>query len=521
MKKLYKTSLTIIKFVFITALLIVPDALYCQGVGIGNANFVADPSSILELKSITQGVLIPRMTTAQRNDINPAAEGLLIFNTVTKTYDYYSAVVPAGWKSIDATVVTNANLTGEITSVGNAAILGSFTSASLSTALTDETGTGTSVFSVAPTFTGVPLAPTAVVGTNTDQLATTAFVLANTDGYSSVNSTSVEYATSQDYELVPDMTVTPSLGTYAVNFNSQCDVSGGIRTETITTASLKIDVGLIIADIAVLDPDPAATVPALALANVTIEPGFIDVGGAISVDGKIILDGLDQENPVFVFRAFTSIGVLAGAEIELINGAKSSHVFWVGASFGMGASAIFKGTVCTPGIITVGVGCTVDGRLLSEAGAIGFGGSISIPADSPPDDIDMRGVASFVLFSGGGILTNAGASVYTGNVGTGAGAITSFNLATVTGTIFYPGPTLTSFPVYHQASFSIFKNADAIVYSERHSIPGATSSIINLHAIVTVNGGDVITVKWKTDALVSDGKTVAVTNRVLTLINVR
>jgi len=51
-----------------------------------------------------------------------------------------------------ATVTTNANLTGHVTSVGNAAVLGSFTSLQLSTALTDETGTGAAVFATSPTF---------------------------------------------------------------------------------------------------------------------------------------------------------------------------------------------------------------------------------------------------------------------------------------------------------------------------------------------------------------------------------
>jgi len=51
-----------------------------------------------------------------------------------------------------ATVTTNANLTGHITSTGNATILGSFTSAQLATALTDETGTGANVFANTPTL---------------------------------------------------------------------------------------------------------------------------------------------------------------------------------------------------------------------------------------------------------------------------------------------------------------------------------------------------------------------------------
>jgi len=50
------------------------------------------------------------------------------------------------------------------------------TSAQLAAALTDETGTGSVVFSVSPALTGTPTAPTATVGTNTTQIATTAFV---------------------------------------------------------------------------------------------------------------------------------------------------------------------------------------------------------------------------------------------------------------------------------------------------------------------------------------------------------
>ena len=62
---------------------------------------------------------------------------------------------------------------------GVATFLGTPSSANLLAAVTDETGTGSLVFSASPTFTGVPAAPTAAAGTNTTQIATTAFVLAN------------------------------------------------------------------------------------------------------------------------------------------------------------------------------------------------------------------------------------------------------------------------------------------------------------------------------------------------------
>ena len=66
-----------------------------------------------------------------------------------------------------ATVTTNANLTGAVTSVGNATSLGSFSSANLLAALTDETGTGSAVFATSPTLVTPALGtPSALVGTN-------------------------------------------------------------------------------------------------------------------------------------------------------------------------------------------------------------------------------------------------------------------------------------------------------------------------------------------------------------------
>jgi hypothetical protein len=59
---------------------------------------------------------------------------------------------------------------------GVATFLGTPSSANLASAITDETGTGYVVLSASPTFSGTPLAPTAGAGTNTTQIATTAFV---------------------------------------------------------------------------------------------------------------------------------------------------------------------------------------------------------------------------------------------------------------------------------------------------------------------------------------------------------
>lgn len=64
------------------------------------------------------------------------------------------------------TILTNANLTGAITSAGNATSLGSFTSANLSGALTDETGSGLAVFGTGPILNTVDARGTWTTGTS-------------------------------------------------------------------------------------------------------------------------------------------------------------------------------------------------------------------------------------------------------------------------------------------------------------------------------------------------------------------
>jgi hypothetical protein len=69
---------------------------------------------------------------------------------------------------------------------GVATFLATPSSANLFSALTTKTGnTSSIVFADSPTFTGTPAAPTAAAGTNTTQIATTAFVTTANTKYSS------------------------------------------------------------------------------------------------------------------------------------------------------------------------------------------------------------------------------------------------------------------------------------------------------------------------------------------------
>lgn len=78
MKKIFFLLLTIL---FITI-------GYAQSVGIGTIN--PDASAKLDISSDKTGVLVPRMTTTDRNRIVNPAKGLLVFDSTTNNFWFYN-----------------------------------------------------------------------------------------------------------------------------------------------------------------------------------------------------------------------------------------------------------------------------------------------------------------------------------------------------------------------------------------------------------------------------------------------
>lgn len=68
-----------------------------SGVSISAVNAVADPSAILDIASTTKGLLIPRMTAAQRDAIPSPANGLLVFDSLSNSFWFHGF---AGWAQI-------------------------------------------------------------------------------------------------------------------------------------------------------------------------------------------------------------------------------------------------------------------------------------------------------------------------------------------------------------------------------------------------------------------------------------
>lgn len=70
--------------------------LMAQNVGINATGALPDPKAMLDISSTSSGLLIPRMTTVQRDAIASPTVGLQVFNLTTNTLDIYRGT---GWES--------------------------------------------------------------------------------------------------------------------------------------------------------------------------------------------------------------------------------------------------------------------------------------------------------------------------------------------------------------------------------------------------------------------------------------
>lgn len=64
--------------------------LLSQNVAINSTGAAPNASAMLDITSTTTGILIPRMTTAQRTAIAAPAQGLKVYDTTTNTFWYYN-----------------------------------------------------------------------------------------------------------------------------------------------------------------------------------------------------------------------------------------------------------------------------------------------------------------------------------------------------------------------------------------------------------------------------------------------
>lgn len=440
--------------------------------GIGTTS--PDNSALLDLSSTTKGLLLPRMTTDQRAVLLSPAIGLSIFNITS----------------------------GQI-----------------------ETNKGDGLGGVLWTALQTS-GDTAPFGTNTTQLATTEFVLANTNNHKSLSGLGFISTSSTADIIVSGMTIAPPAGTYFVNFNSEFHfTSSSAPVPAVEVSTNQAAADLLIAynqlnSLPVTNSDHAAVFGN----SETLTPGVYSIAAAASMAGTLTLDGQNNSNSIFVFKIGAAFNTGAGTTVLLTNGASACNVFWVvEAAVGLGAITKIKGTIISHGAaVAAGAGCIIEGRLLSTAGALTCDNMI---LTIPPDCTFINlGVASrFGLFTADGAIANTAISTITGDVGTNSiGPISGLDAPSVINGIVFPpagaievSPEIKA-PEAGSVGFSIYQNGVLVANSERIRTSTANIAEISLQAIATVSEGQTIDIRWKTDTGI-----LTLGNRILTLLHVR
>jgi hypothetical protein len=91
-----KTQLFILAFLFITV-----NAYSQNNIVISDeSSHTADESAVLDIYSISKGMLVPRLTDAQMSAISNPATGLLVFNTDANSFYFYNG---SSWNDLSAT----------------------------------------------------------------------------------------------------------------------------------------------------------------------------------------------------------------------------------------------------------------------------------------------------------------------------------------------------------------------------------------------------------------------------------
>lgn len=99
MKKIFLFGLIIRIILLVTIIISYTIAVKAQSVAVNTTGTPADATAMLDIASTSKGFLAPRMTTAQRTGIVSPANGLLVFDTDTKSFWYYSTA----WKEVSIT----------------------------------------------------------------------------------------------------------------------------------------------------------------------------------------------------------------------------------------------------------------------------------------------------------------------------------------------------------------------------------------------------------------------------------
>jgi hypothetical protein len=113
---------------------------------------------------------------------------------------------------------------------------------------------------------------------------------------------------------------------------------------------------------------PTHAIP-VELGGKTLQPGVYS-GGALGLTGTLTLDGGNNPNAVFIFKAASTLITGSNSHVKLVN-VNPCNVFWqVTSSATLGAGSKFVGTIMALTDVHLTTGATIQGRALARNGAV-------------------------------------------------------------------------------------------------------------------------------------------------------
>jgi type VI secretion system secreted protein VgrG len=209
--------------------------------------------------------------------------------------------------------------------------------------------------------------------------ATLGLSLGSLVGTASAAGATIGLGTAGSYTVLAGTTVTNtgpsdvqgslgvSPGTAVTGFPPGVVSNGAIHAADAAALDAQAAVGTAF-DIAAARPSTNAI--SADLAGGSLIPG-VYTGGALALNGALVLDGQGDPDAVFVFQAASTLVTGSSSSVSLVNGARACNVFWqVGSSATIGTNSQFVGTVLALTSISAQTNATVQGRLLARNGAV-------------------------------------------------------------------------------------------------------------------------------------------------------
>ncbi len=144
-------------------------ALHAQGVGIGI--LIPDSAAILHLESDRKGLLVPRLTTTQRDAIANPPWGLVIFNTTDSILQYFNGRC---WLNAYQESCEDCNFTLSLSAANGTIDHVNTDSVQVTVTVTQTAGTPQSialqVYSVLPQYVSYTFSPTVLTGSGSSTL---------------------------------------------------------------------------------------------------------------------------------------------------------------------------------------------------------------------------------------------------------------------------------------------------------------------------------------------------------------